>query len=172
MKIAITGKMCSGKTTIATMIKQLNPNYDIYSYASIIKELAISLFDMKNKDRKLIINIANKMKEIDNDVWAKYLMKNINSNNCIIDDLRFQNELDLLDDNWIIIKLNIDYLEQKKRIKRLYPDNYMEHYDKLNDISETTTLDFKNKKVIEFNTNKMSYEKIKHTLYTILIKNN
>ena len=173
MKIAITGKMCSGKSTIANMIKQLNPDYEIYSYAGKIKDIAIELFDMKEKDRTLLINIANKMKAIDEDIWAKYLMKQLkNKNNCIIDDLRFQNELDLLNDDWIIINLNIEYLEQKKRIQRLYPNNYKEHFKNMSDISETQKLDFKDKKIITFNTHKDSYETIKHTLYTLLVKNN
>lgn len=173
MKIAITGKMCSGKSTIANMIKQLNPDYEIYSYAGKIKDIAIELFDMKEKDRTLLINIANKMKAIDEDIWAKYLMKQLkNKNNCIIDDLRFQNELDLLNDDWIIINLNIEYLEQKKRIQRLYPNNYKEHFKNMSDISETQKLDFKDKKIITFNTDKDNYETIKHTLYTLLVKNN
>lgn len=173
MKIAITGKMCSGKSTIANMIKQLNPVYEIYSYADKIKDIAIELFDMKEKDRTLLINIANKMKSMDEDIWAKYLMKQLkNKNNCIIDDLRFQNELDLLNDGWIIINLNIEYLEQKKRIQRLYPNNYKEHFKNMSDISETQKLDFKDKKIITFNTDKDNYETIKHTLYTLLVKNN
>lgn len=173
MKIAITGKMCSGKSTIANMIKQLNSDYEIYSYAGKIKDIAIELFDMKEKDRTLLINIANKMKSIDEDIWAKYLMKQLkNKKNCIIDDLRFQNELDLLNDDWIIINLNIEYLEQKKRIQRLYPNNYKEHFKNMSDISETQKLDFKDKKIITFNTDKDNYETIKHTLYTLLVKNN
>ena len=49
---------------------------------------------------------------------------------CIIDDLRFQNELDgLMNDecDWIFIKLNISKEIQEKRIKLLYPDNYQDH---------------------------------------------
>ena len=34
----------------------------------------------------------------------------LEQNKCIIDDLRFQNELDLLDGTWNIIKLNISYI--------------------------------------------------------------
>ena len=32
MKIAIYGQMCSGKTTVVNIIKQLNPEYEIYSF--------------------------------------------------------------------------------------------------------------------------------------------
>jgi cytidylate kinase len=41
MKIAIYGTMCSGKTTIAKIIKEYNPNYEIYSFGKNIKEIAI-----------------------------------------------------------------------------------------------------------------------------------
>ena len=34
MKIAISGPMCSGKTTIANLILDLNSNYKIYSFWS------------------------------------------------------------------------------------------------------------------------------------------
>ena len=35
MKIAIIGKMCSGKTTTANMIKQMDPRYKIFSFGII-----------------------------------------------------------------------------------------------------------------------------------------
>ena len=74
MKIAIYGPMCSGKTTVATIIKELDSQYEIYSFGLKIKDLAIELFDMKGKNRSLLINIADKMREIDENVWAKYII--------------------------------------------------------------------------------------------------
>ena len=74
MKIAIIGKMCSGKTTIANLIYEQNNDYEIFSFGGKIKELAKELFNMKDKDRSLIINIASKLREIDEDVWAKYVI--------------------------------------------------------------------------------------------------
>ena len=67
------------------------------------------------KNRSLLINIADKMREIDIDVWGKYIInKTSNEEYCIIDDLRFQNELDLLqkDKEWVYITL---YLDENKR---------------------------------------------------------
>ena len=75
MKIAITGKMCSGKSTIANMIQQLDNEYDTYSYGQKIKDIAVDLFNMRNKDRTLLINIASKLREIDEDVWSKYIVE-------------------------------------------------------------------------------------------------
>ena len=106
MRIAIAGKMCSGKSTIANMIVQYNSNYKIYSFGQKIKDIAIELFNMKQKDRSLLVQIGGHMREIDNNVWADYLMKTMrNKENCVIDDLRYQNELDnCLQNGFKIIK--------------------------------------------------------------------
>ena len=172
MKIAITGKMTSGKSTIAKLIVSLNHNYQIYSYANKIKEIANDLFKMEKKDRNLLINIGTNLKNINKDVWANYIMDQIkinNNNNYIIDDLRFQNELDLLDDQWIIIKLNVDTIDQKNRLKSLYPDNYQQHIKNLNNDSENCNLNFKkNQKILTINTSKESIEEIKKKLIHLI----
>ena len=51
MKIAICGKMCYGKTTLANYIMRTFPGYRKYSFAEKVKELCVDLFDMKKKDR-------------------------------------------------------------------------------------------------------------------------
>ena len=90
MKIAISGPMCSGKSTMAKLICSLDDNYKIYSFGQKIKDLAKELFDMGDiKDRSLLINIANKMKDINQNVWINYILKECKDENCIIDDLRF-----------------------------------------------------------------------------------
>ena len=105
MKIAIYGPMCSGKSTIANIIQKKYPQYKIYSFGQKIKDIANELFNMEGKNRSLLINIADKMRDIDEDVWVKYIMKQINDYEyCIIDDLRFQNELNYLSE-WKIICL-------------------------------------------------------------------
>ena len=43
MKIAISGPMCSGKSTIANIIKETNEKYIIYSFGQKIKDLASEL---------------------------------------------------------------------------------------------------------------------------------
>lgn len=140
MKIAIYGPMCSGKTTVANIIKEINPKYEIFSFGGKIKELAKELFDMRNKDRTLLITIADKMREIDEDVWAKYIINQTTDNEyCIIDDLRFQNELDYLD-GWKIICLTTSLEERIIRIKKLYPENFNDHLKNMQHISETDKL--------------------------------
>lgn len=137
MKIAITGKICSGKSTLANIIKY-RLNLEKYSFADNVKKYAKELFDMSYKDRKLIQELAEKLKEIDNDIWIKQLDKNIkDKDNIIIDDLRFENEYNYLRSNkYFIIKLLIDKNQQIKRIKELYKENANEHIERLEHISE------------------------------------
>lgn len=142
MKIAIYGPMCSGKTTVANIIKGYDQKYSIYSFGQKIKDLATELFQMKGKDRSLLIQIADKMRDIDEDVWAKYVVKQTKDDDyCLIDDLRFQNELNYLE-GWKIICLTIPDEERICRIKKLYPDNYEDHIKNMKHISENDQLKF------------------------------
>lgn len=152
MKVAICGKMCSGKSHLAKLIVNKYPEYKILSYGQKVKDIASEMFGMTTKDRSLLIQVASKLREIDPDVWSKYVLKQARDlDNCIIDDLRFQNELDGLinnDSDWIFIKLNISKKLQESRIKNLYCDDYKDHIDNANHESEKNELDFKNNKVI------------------------
>ena len=137
MRIAICGKMGSGKTYIAD---RLSKEYNLkkISFAGKIKDIALDLFDTKNKDRKLLQTIADKMKEIDKDIWIKYVIREIkDKNDIIIDDLRFQNELYYLKEyNFIIIGLIIDDNTQLERLKDKYGSDYINHIDRRNHNSE------------------------------------
>lgn len=142
MKFAIHGPMCSGKTTISEIIKEHDSEYKTYSFGGKVKDIARDLFKMEGKDRSLLISVASKMREIDPDVWAKYVVSNIESEQiekCIIDDLRFQNEADYLID-WIFISLTTPKDVRIERIKKLYPNNYEDHIKNMNHISETGSI--------------------------------
>lgn len=168
MKIAICGKMCSGKTTIANLICMMDNRYVKYSFASKIKELACELFNMKEKDRDLLISIGTKFREIDPDVWANYVLEQTKyKNHCIIDDVRFQNEVDLLAKNgWNIIQLNVSDKIQGERLKKNYPENYLNHLKNRDHISEKNDLNFI--PLLTLNTGNMDIEKIKHEIYLII----
>ncbi len=142
MKFAIHGPMCSGKTTISEIIKGHDSEYKTYSFGGKVKDIARDLFKMEGKDRSLLISVASKMREIDPDVWAKYVVSDIereNKQKCIIDDLRFQNEADYLKD-WTFISLTTPKGVRIERIKKLYPNNYEDHIKNMNHISETDSI--------------------------------
>uniref|UniRef100_A0A6C0J110 Uncharacterized protein n=1 Tax=viral metagenome TaxID=1070528 RepID=A0A6C0J110_9ZZZZ len=142
MKIAVFGKMASGKTYISKSLA-LRYNLEIYSFGDKVKELAKELFMMKDKDRKLLQILADKMKEINPDVWVNYLIEKIkDKDNVIIDDLRFPDEaLELENLGFTIIGLDIDQDTQLKRLKKKYPQNYHRHLENLHHTSE---IQFKN----------------------------
>ena len=145
MRIAICGKMCSGKSTLAEYIKnkieeELKCNIVIDSFAKKVYDIAYELFNMKEKNRKLLQSIGTKMREIDPNVWANYIENKYNSNsNVIIDDLRYENEATMLKKNgFFIIKLEISHELQHKRIKDLYKSDYNNHIKNINHQSENS----------------------------------
>ena len=142
MKIAVFGKMASGKTYISKSLA-LHYNLEIYSFGKKVKELANDLFMMDGKDRRLLQMITDKMKEMNPDVWLNYVIKQIkDKDNIIIDDLRFPNEaIKLKKMGFTIIGLNIDPEIQLKRLKEKYPQNYKCHLQNLHHNSE---IQFKN----------------------------
>lgn len=140
MKIAITGKMCSGKSTLANYICSLDQRYQIYSFGKKVKDVAQDVFKMDpmKKDRTLLTSIGTKLREIDPDVWTKYIIHQTQGHSfCIIDDLRYQNEYEyLIQNDFKIIQLNVSPELQEKRIKEIYPHNFQDHLDNRNHISE------------------------------------
>lgn len=138
MKLAIIGKMGSGKSTCADYLNK-NHNFKILSFGGPVKKYAKEIFNDDTKNRKLIQDFAQKIKEIDPDVWVNYLLRNIkDSENIVIDDLRFPNEYSALQKaGFKFIKLIISDKFQIERLKKTYPDNYSNHISRRNDISES-----------------------------------
>ena len=140
MKIAITGKMCSGKTTLSNYLCSLEPRFQVFSFAKKVKEVASDLFGMDPliKDRSLLTSLGQKMREIDPDVWINYVIKQTEGiDYCLIDDLRYQNEyLALATNGWKIIQLTMSDDLQEKRIREIYPLNYQDHLQNRTHLSE------------------------------------
>lgn len=143
MKIAVTGKMCSGKTTLCNYLCELEPRFQIFSFGKKVKDVASDLFQMdpKVKNRTLLTSIGQKMREIDKDVWVNYVIQQCNDvEYCLVDDLRYQNEYEALVKNGFkIIQLNISDELQEERIKMIYPDNYEDHLKNRGHASEKNT---------------------------------
>ena len=104
-------------------------------------------FYINNKPRKLIQDFAENMKILDNDVWIKLLKKDMNKDmnkDIFVGDVRFYNEYQMLKDlGFIFIKLDINKDLQIERIKNTYPNNYQEHLERLEHISEININNFK-----------------------------
>ena len=143
MKIAVTGKMCSGKTTLCNYLCELEPRFQIFSFGKKVKDVASDLFQMdpKGKDRTLLTSIGQKMSEINKDVWVNYVINQCKDvEYCLVDDLRYQNEYEaLIKNGFKIIQLNISDELQEERIRNIYPNNYLDHLNNRNHPSEKNT---------------------------------
>jgi dephospho-CoA kinase len=173
MKIAITGKMCSGKTTLANMIMQIDSRYEKFSFGQKVKDIAFELFYMNPefKDRTLLTNIGTKMRDINPNVWINYILNQTKHKKyCIIDDLRYQNEYEsLVKDGWIIIKLNISDKIQEERIKNLY-SNFEDHLQNRNHLSEQNNFEWMNNSPDLIIQSDQESKKIYQQIYTFLQK--
>ena len=166
MKVAITGKMCSGKTSLAKLIQEQDNRYEIYSFGKKVKEVAVDLFDMKEKDRSLLVNIGTKMREIDSNVWVNYVINQTKDKEyCIIDDLRYQNEYDaLIKNGFKVIQLIVDSKTQEERIIKTYPNNYEDHIKNRDHISEKNLFNWIETPTIINTTDSNSIEDTKEIL--------
>ena len=136
MKIAICGKMASGKTTMADWLVNQH-GFKKASLAGKVKEIARDLFQMKEKDRPLLQKIGMKMREVRPSVWIDYIIDvGDRYEDIVIDDVRFVNEAKALHEaGWIVIRLNIDDDLQQERLKMTY-DDWEVHWNNRHDPSE------------------------------------
>ena len=112
-RIAFAGKMQVGKTTSADYLVQ-KYGFIKLSFAGKLKEIAKDLwpeqFESGQKPRKLLQDLGMKMREIDQDVWVKYLVRIVRSlpkeSNIVVDDLRFMNEYKALkNEGFFIVRI-------------------------------------------------------------------
>ncbi len=86
--ILISGKITSGKTFLLNKLIDISLKNDItyqkLAFAKRLKELCYELFDMKtgdnNKNRDLLVNFAQKMRDIDPDVWIRPVLRDFEKN--------------------------------------------------------------------------------------------
>lgn len=98
-RIAIMGKMGSGKTTLAEEIIRQSPGFVKYSFGDKVKEIAKDLFGMETKDMSLLQTMGTKMREIKSSVWIDYLINQIvtqGNSLVVIDDVRYLDEIEAL----------------------------------------------------------------------------
>jgi len=139
MKIALIGKICSGKSHVSSYLKDIH-GYRVFSFGAPVKRFAKNIFNLKTKDRAIIQDFAQKMKEIDSDVWINYVLNQIDTETAehiVVDDVRFPNEHDALkEQNFTFIKLIISPELQRERIHSTYGDDAPNHILRIQNISE------------------------------------
>lgn len=150
--IIFIGKFASGKSYFSKKLETtLKSQYNLTIYrihiSAKIKDIAIDLFEMKGKDRRLLQRIGEKMRSINKDVWINYTVRYIRDNSkepFIIEDLRLPREYEIIKKNFpntIAIKIEAD---NKIRL-RVYKDIYgkMPTKEELRDSTERLINDIK-----------------------------
>lgn len=125
MKIAVVGKMRSGKDTLAKFFID-NDNSNQIAFGDEIKKVAKTYFPeivAKGKPRKLYQDIGQQFRAIDPHVWVKALDRTINNlqavgeTNFVISDVRQMNEYEYLKANgFTVIKVECADELRKERI--------------------------------------------------------
>lgn len=138
-RIAICGRICAGKTTLASYLEE-HFGFKRLSFAEPIKRYAAEIFNMTTKNRALIQDLGQKLREIDDQVWVKHMEREIDrysDYDLVIDDLRFPCEFHMLcRQNFTCIRLIVDPEVQLSRIKALYGDEAEGHILRLQHESE------------------------------------
>lgn len=150
MKIALFGKMRTGKDTVADILAE-EYGFEKFAFAQGIGEIIVKYFPTAlsyGKPRKHYQHIGQSMRELDNDVWITYLLKRVlhhkmdlklsveNKNNkkpfrVVVTDGRQLNEADRLrKEGYLIVKVEAP---KETRFKRslasgdIFTEEALEH---------------------------------------------
>lgn len=123
VRIAFIGGMRSGKSTVALTF--MKPKSIVLSFGSALKYHAREIFPYlqgESKPRTLYQDLGQKMREIDEDVWIRHVVKDMRMfqeygvENFYIDDLRQPNEYEWAKRNgFYIVRVDVDEETRYKR---------------------------------------------------------
>lgn len=125
MRVALSGKMTSGKSLVA---RRLVDKYDFkeLSFAAKMKEVTAELFPRAKyeKDRELLIQVGERMRELDNQVWIRHVLPGIEPDkNIVVSDVRFPAEYSAMRRlDFIMVRMYIGRWLQKQQVMRAYPN--------------------------------------------------
>jgi len=105
MVIGISGKLRTGKNVVADYLIA-RYGFKQVAFADVLKKLAMEFFDLSYEEcykdktvrsRDVLQKIGVKWREIDEDVWCRYVLKRIpEGQDTVISDVRFPNEAHLI----------------------------------------------------------------------------
>lgn len=135
MKVAFCGKMASGKTTLAERLLPIYQDSIKFSFAQAVKNFARFLYDIPEdyKDRVKFQKVGDgARKYINPNVWIDAVLHQTESLGdeilCIIDDVRYENEVNHLKEaGWKVVLLDISEDLQIERLKKTYPEDWEVH---------------------------------------------
>jgi hypothetical protein len=124
MLIGLSGKFCSGKSTVASYLVK-HYGFEQRSFAAKLYEICTDLFGMTGKDRTLLQDVGMKLREIDRDVWVRYVLHSLTGHeNVVITDVRYSNEYQAIRQisHSVLIRLECPADVRMDRHQKLYGD--------------------------------------------------
>lgn len=140
MKIAISGKMGSGKTALANVLQD-RYLFHKFSFADKLKKTAMDLWGLSRDDvygpnkknyRKLMQDFGKHMRDVDENVWVNIILReikarealietygteNIFGDNIVIDDVRYKNEYHALKEaGFVMVRMDASDTARKRRL--------------------------------------------------------
>ena len=129
--VFLTGKQRAGKDTVADLLVE-HFGFTKLSLADKVKDIAIDLFGMGDKDRGLLIQIGTGMRAIREDVWIDFLLSRpIPNTPIVIPDVRFPNEFNKLKDLGALavhVDAPVDVRQYREGYDAEYENNATEEY--------------------------------------------
>jgi len=121
LRLAVSGKMRSGKDTLADRLVE-RYGFRRYAFADRLKEVARELFGMPPgaKNRHLLVELGRKMCEIDKLVWVNHVLGQMPLRcDVVISDLRFRYEyLALKAFDFVMVRVDSDEDARLRRIEK------------------------------------------------------
>ena len=158
LRLAVSGKMRSGKDTLAERLVE-RYGFKRYAFADRLKEVARELFGMPlgAKNRHLLVELGRKMCEVDRLVWVNCVLGQMPlRQDVIISDLRFKYEYHALKAfDFIIVRVDSD---EETRLKRVGKFGSRVDLALVDDPSETDLDDMEFDWVIDGTTYDSLYE--------------
>lgn len=120
IRIALSGKMRSGKDTLASELI-VRHGFTRMAFADRLKELARDLFRMEetDKNRALLQELGRRLCQVDPAVWINYATARMPLHkSVVVTDLRFPNEWHALKGlGFLMVRVEIDAGAQRARFK-------------------------------------------------------
>jgi adenylate kinase family enzyme len=150
MKVAFTGPICVGKSTLCRAICNNDKGFVLLSNARRLKEATAIISEGipqlqgdKEQTRQLLIDLGQLVRKHYEDTWVDHTINDSRNKQCVVDDLRFVNEFEKFRQNGFItvfLSATERFMERNYRVRKARPSQGV-----LNDKSETEKLKFRDK---------------------------
>jgi len=136
-RIALSGKMCSGKSTVAEYLK-FKYGFEIVSFADELKRIARDVFELHSKNRRVLQKLGEEMRGLDPDIWIRpvlWKITDLRDRPIVIPDLRYLNEAETLASiDFAIVRVQVDIPTQRGRAIRFYGEGDLKRAGHISEI--------------------------------------